>query len=55
MYSISNKKPNNKIREVLLFDHNFRLDFGKQSTDREFGITVKTTSRTIYFEANDIF
>jgi phospholipase D1/2 len=54
-YSKGFRKPNNKIREMLLFDNNFSLVYGERYTGKKYGIMLRTTSRRISFSAEDIF
>lgn len=55
MYSKGNKGENCKVREMLLFDSNIKLEFGKQVTGKEFGIFITTTSRRLFLLASDFF
>lgn len=41
-----------KVREMLLFDYNFRLLYGK-TTGYTKGILIKTTTRNLYLQALD--
>ncbi|EAR83685.1 phospholipase d1 (macronuclear) [Tetrahymena thermophila SB210] len=55
MYSIGNREPNCQTREMLLFDHNFSLKYGKAYTQRDLGIILTTTTRRLQLEADDLF
>jgi hypothetical protein len=48
MYSKASRTPKNKIREMLLFDYNFRLEYGLELTGKKFGISLRTTSRNLF-------
>ena len=42
-----------KVREMLLFDYNFKLEYGKIKTGYQRGILIRTTTRNLFLQAYD--
>lgn len=55
MYSKGPDRENNEIREVLSFDYNFTLKYGKLQTGHERGIQLRSTTRKLELIAPDLF
>ncbi|KAL4469400.1 hypothetical protein ABPG74_004653 [Tetrahymena malaccensis] len=55
MYSKSNRGQNSNIREILLFDQNFNMEYGKFQTGKEQGIVINTSTRKVRLECYSQF
>ncbi|EAR88634.2 phospholipase d1 (macronuclear) [Tetrahymena thermophila SB210] len=55
MYSKSNRGLNSNIREILLFDQNFNMEYGKFQTGKEMGIVITTSTRKVRLECYSQF
>jgi phospholipase D1/2 len=42
-----------KVREMLLFDYNFKLEYGKSKTGYTRGILIRTTTRNLFLQSYD--
>ncbi|KRX08542.1 hypothetical protein PPERSA_13023 [Pseudocohnilembus persalinus] len=54
MYSKGNRNPI-KIREMLLFDSNFKMETGQSTTGKDFGIKLITSSRILVIKAYNFY
>lgn len=55
MYSKGHLKADSFIRENLLFDHHFKLEYGKQETGLSKGLNLIYSNRKLHIEALDLF
>ncbi|KAL4487944.1 hypothetical protein ABPG72_022804 [Tetrahymena utriculariae] len=55
MYSKTNRGINSNIREILLFDQNFNMEYGKFQTGKEQGIVITTSTRKVRLECYSQF
>jgi phospholipase D1/2 len=42
-----------KVREMLLFDYNFKIEYGKVKTGYHRGILIRTTTRNLNLQTYD--
>ena len=55
MYSIGDEEKSAFIRESLLFDHHFKMKYGKSETGFTKGLILYYSNRKLYIEALDLF
>lgn len=55
MYSKGHLKVDSFIRENLLFDHHFKIQYGKQETGISKGLNLMYSNRKLHIEALDLF
>lgn len=55
MYTRGLNDDQKELRENLLFDHHYKLEYGKKETNREFGLNLTYSNRILHLEALNLF